>query len=101
MKTGVVLLVVTNLLTALIAIFFYFASHMAVLETDEENHHLYLMNEKYKNYILEQNSGLTVKQFMSKHSITKERQNFVTSDDLVEYKLMYFQFKNGVLSGLE
>ena len=66
----------------------------------EESHyvdHVTLDNAKLTQFILYENKGLTHEEFKQKYGINIQQDN----KDSINYKMLYFTFKNGILDDVE
>ena len=94
-------LLVTNVITAIAAFATYSIAKNGKALLDEEMHHLHMRSENYKAFILNKNKGLSPQELLKKYNRHRELTEFEVRAEVVELDLLYFQFKEGKLIGIE
>ena len=94
-------LVLVNVITAILAFAIYAVAENEKARLDEESHHLFLRSENYKAFILNKNIGISPQELLIKYNSSRELTEYEIKTEVVELNLLYFQFKEGKLIGIE
>ena len=98
-------LLITNLITAFVAVVFYFGMVKNFDDlSSEETHfmeHSDLNRVKLKQFVLFENKGLNKNKFIEKYNINFNSPDVHLEKNSIYYKLLYFRFKDGVLYDIE
>lgn len=101
-STIVIFLTISNLVFATTAFGLYIGYGIQNQVLGDQIFHLNEKNQNLKNFILDENKGLTTRQFMEKYDIHRQLKVYEIDTKVIHYDLLYFQFNDdGVLVGIE